>query len=314
MRKSTYVVVLLLILASLLIVKPEAQGPGIFTTLRVSDTTAAGGIGIGCLPGSTNCPGTLNTGDIQMIGSVYFAAADASPLTGPSLWFASNALNFSSGSSGYTWYTGNGVASIMSLSNPTAGQLGLTTRDLGTSVAPSVRVGFSNNANPCGGVLILTSEGAIENYLWVDNSASPGMLRITSTSFGNCTTDTSGTVVGTQASSLASKDVNGLFTDSRAALSTILRTPVYSFKYKGNQYNGQQFVGIITDYSPEFGMDNGKSFNPVNAFGFTVESFKAQQAEINDLKKQVSELRAALEAVIAKPEVKKEPIKPEVSK
>ncbi|MBI4121039.1 MAG: DUF5011 domain-containing protein [Parcubacteria group bacterium] len=112
-------------------------------------------------------------------------------------------------------------------------------------------------------------------YFWTDDSSN---LRV-ATTFPTNATD--GTVVGTQTSSLDSKNLSGEFTDYRGALNTILSTDLYNFTYKSGSMNNQEFTGIITDYSPTFGMDRdaahpgGKTFNPVTAFGYTVGAFQA---------------------------------------
>ena len=104
---------------------------------------------------------------------------------------------------------------------------------------------------------------------------------------GGTTSDRTGTIVGTQTSSLDTKDLLGDDLSPSEALSTILRAPVKRFSYKGdNAYSGTIFHGIIADYSPEFAMDpdadhpHGRSFNPVSAFGYTVLSLQALEARI----------------------------------
>ncbi|MFA6045905.1 MAG: hypothetical protein WC718_13060, partial [Phycisphaerales bacterium] len=67
----------------------------------------------------------------------------------------------------------------------------------------------------------------------------------------------------------------------------LTRTPLWNFTYKNGQYNHSAFVGITTDDSPEFGMDLGRSFSPVSAFGYTVAAVKALNDKIASLEAQV---------------------------
>ena len=83
-----------------------------------------------------------------------------------------------------------------------------------------------------------------------------------------------------QESSLQTKNVIGEFTDYGNALSEIVNAPLYKFNYKNGAHNNEEFVGIITDYSPTFGMDRsskyigGENFNELTAFGYTFAAIK----------------------------------------
>lgn len=142
----------------------------------------------------------------------------------------------------------------------------------------------SNNGAP-GCVAFIDKAGATQN-VWPDSS---GNLRITS-GLGQCPTesggDTTGTVVGTQTSARASKDILyqvPAVTGAPAAMAILRSTPVYAFTYKNGAYNGETFFGITTDDSPLFGMDGGKSFNPVTAFGATVLALQDLDARLRAL-------------------------------
>lgn len=156
-----------------------------------------------------------------------------------------------------------------------------------TGPGPLLQVGLNTNGSYAAGTLGLTSIAAASYYLWAD---ATGVVRIhTSPPTANgSVADTAGTVLGTQTSTRASKNILGDFTSNAAALQTMLNTPLYEFTYKSGAYNGQRFVGITTDDSPEFGMDLGRSFNPVSAFGYTVAAVKALQAEVEDLRARVA--------------------------
>lgn len=158
-------------------------------------------------------------------------------------------------------------------------------------VGQQVIVGANISGNGAAGSLVVRTKLNVSNYLWSDNSSTPGQLRIsTAPPNENATpSDTSGTVVGTQASSLDTKNVLGDGIAPLDALAIILHTPITRFTYKGGSYSGTVFHGIIAEESPEFAMDpdaahpDGRSFNPVSAFGYTVQAFKAMQAQIDTL-------------------------------
>jgi hypothetical protein len=170
--------------------------------------------------------------------------------------------------------------------------IGNTTSSAFGATAPGAQVKVSNNTSGSGAAGTVNFRGITpqDNFVWADTS---GNLRIATAApeADGAPADTSGTVVGTQASQRASKNIFGAFTDNAAALATILRTPLYEFDYKSGAFNHSRFMGIVTDDSPEFGMDLGRSFSPATAFGYTVASFKAQQARIEDLQRQIDDLK-----------------------
>jgi hypothetical protein len=160
----------------------------------------------------------------------------------------------------------------------------------GAIIGNSVRVGRNDSGNGAAGHLVLEDKNAVQRPMWVDAS---GNVRIHSgppTEDGT-TSDTAGTVVGAQSSSRDSKDVLGLFIDRPVALRTVLDTPLYRWRYKNDAFQGEEFMGIITDDSPAFGMDRdedhpgGKSLNVPNAIGLLVASVQELQLQINALRK-----------------------------
>lgn len=136
----------------------------------------------------------------------------------------------------------------------------------------------SNGSTPSGGIILMEASNGTFYPLFFDTS---GNLRTDTAGNVQPTSVTSGTVVGTQTSSLDSKDVLEEFTDYDGALAAILAAPLYDFTYKNGRFGGQKFTGIITDYSPTFGMDRdgahpaGKSLNEVTALGYTFAALKA---------------------------------------
>ncbi len=154
-----------------------------------------------------------------------------------------------------------------------------------------ITMGRNTSGSGAAGVVAFTRLGGTTDYTWSDNT---GVMR-TSTSppeEDGTPSDTSGTVIGTQTSTRASKTILGGFDDNAGALALLLKTPIYRFVYKSGAFNGTEFVGITTDDSPAFGMDLGRSFNPVSAFGYTVGAVKALNARIIALEAEVQQLKA----------------------
>lgn len=167
-------------------------------------------------------------------------------------------------------------------------RLNLPALDMGGNRGRSLYLGRDTDAANSGASaaaahLQMERRGGTTNYVWIDNS---GDMR-TGTTLPTSANDTSGTVVGTQTSQVATKDILGAGVDPAAALATILATPVYRFRYKNGAYNDTEFHGITTDSSPEFGMDEGRVFNPVSAFGFTVQAIKALMQRIEQMEAQL---------------------------
>jgi hypothetical protein len=145
------------------------------------------------------------------------------------------------------------------------------------------------NSTPGGagrpGFLAVETSGGTAYSIFADTA---GDARIFA---GTAPLDGSGTVIGTQTSTLATKVLTHRDISPTAALTTILGTEVRSFTYKSGSYSNTEFQGIIADWSPAFAMDRGQSFNPVSAFGYTVQAFKAQQAQIDALAAELAILK-----------------------
>lgn len=173
----------------------------------------------------------------------------------------------------------------------------LNSVDLGSTHGPHVEIGRNTNAATAAGFLRTSDKSGTFHNSWVD---AAGNWRVSSATLPTSANDTTGTVIGTQTSSLDSKDVIGEFVDYDGALAAILATPLHDFKYKSGAYNGERFTGIITDYAPIFGMDRdkehpaGKSLNDITGFGYTVAAFKAQARQIGGLTRRIEELEGKL--------------------
>lgn len=172
----------------------------------------------------------------------------------------------------------NGVAAVLptSTSNFT-----LAGANLGNNVAG--RAFFAgNNTNagtegPSSGWIGFLRATSAQSVLWPDTS---GNLRIHTTaptgSTGSPTVpDTAGVVVGTQTSSLDSKNVQGEAAPIDEVLAAVRQgaEAVRRFVYKSGAYNGEEFSGVVVDYAPRYGMDRdadhpaGKSLNVITAIG-----------------------------------------------
>jgi hypothetical protein len=147
------------------------------------------------------------------------------------------------------------------------------------AAAPGPMIGVGRNTSGAGaaGRLSLVNLGGTQYYLWVDAS---GNFRIHTTTPVEGSGDTSGTVVGTQSSCLASKDLLGEWHDTDASLTLIRATPLHRFKYKDGRFRESDFMGVVTDFSPAFGMDEGRSLNTPSAIGHLFAAIKALAARL----------------------------------
>ena len=147
--------------------------------------------------------------------------------------------------------------------------------------------------------------------LWADASN----IWRTATSDPTFATDTGGTVVGAQTSSLDQKDVAGdpLPPDEILALIAEGAAAVRRFQYKAVTWidevtgetmtgarpsGGEEFSGVVVDYAGRYGTDvdeahpNGKSLNTINVTGDLLIA-------VNYLAGRVAELEARLETAVA---------------
>jgi hypothetical protein len=159
--------------------------------------------------------------------------------------------------------------------------------DNGTGYGPYISIGGNTNAStPSGGWIQLGSIAGTRR-LWVDAS---GNFRVGTSTPSNAN-DTSGTVVGTQTSQLAEKNILGDGIAPAAALSKLIETPVVEFEYKNGSYNHSRFMGIVADWSPEFAMDEGRVFSPVSAFGYLIQSTKELARRLAAAEAELAQLR-----------------------
>lgn len=123
-----------------------------------------------------------------------------------------------------------------------------------------------------GDMVMQRADGTANCHFYVDNSSNLRVLNNTVPTNSNLTT---GTVVGTQTSSLDSKDVIEGISSIEDVLAAVQAgaEAVRRFTYKNGAFNGEEFEGVVVDYAPHYGMDRdaqhaaGKSLNLVNAVG-----------------------------------------------
>lgn len=159
----------------------------------------------------------------------------------------------------------------------------------GASFAGSaITVGRNTNAtNTAAGYIKYVSKSGTEYSVWADDT---GVMRV-NTAAPISTNDVAGTVIGTQTSTRASKNIYGTYASNAESLALLLATPLYDFDYKSGAMNHQRFVGITTDDSPAFGMDLGRSFNPASAFGHTVAAIKELERRLAATERELTKER-----------------------
>jgi len=167
---------------------------------------------------------------------------------------------------------GTSAIYIATPANQTVSGIYLAAADMGSSYGPHIVVSRNSNAStPASGFMQIVNRGNSAYSIWPDNS---GNLRIGTATPTNAN-DTSGTVVGTQTSSLDSKNILGPVRSADYAIEQVVlaaRRALRQFQYKSGAFDYQIFEGIITDYAPRYGMDRdaahpaGKSLNEIQLF------------------------------------------------
>lgn len=163
---------------------------------------------------------------------------------------------------------------------------------MGTGAVPGPLISSGRNSSGSGATatLSLVKRNGSAEYLWFDSSSSPGQVRIgTGQPTENNTTvsDTSGTVVGSQTSCADEKTLMG-----RADVDDLLRrvraVALHRFRYL-RRWQGEDFVGLVTDEAPFFGLDRdethpgGRILNEVNAIGALMGAVQALATRVEQL-------------------------------
>jgi hypothetical protein len=172
-----------------------------------------------------------------------------------------------------------------------ASSLGLTGTDNGTNWGGNISCGRNTNAStPAAGFLQMVDKGSQAYNVWPDDT---GALRI-HTALPTNANDTAGTVVGTQTSSLDSKDVLDGITSIEDVLAAVRAgaEAVRRFTYKSGAFNNEDFEGVVVDFAPRYGMDRdaghpaGKSLNEIVIIGDLLRA-------VDNLAQRVAGLEAA---------------------
>jgi len=170
--------------------------------------------------------------------------------------------------------------------------------DLGNTIAgPYVSVGRNSNATvPSAGSVQLYNRSGTPYSLWVDASAN---LRIHTAAPASAANDTAGTVVGAQTSWAELKEDIAPWDDNRAALDAVLACRLFSYRFKTDETRRQYHGIVITDedrgawFSENDADNQTPALNERNLFGHLIAAIQAQQAQIEELKAKVEELKNA---------------------
>jgi hypothetical protein len=199
-----------------------------------------------------------------------------------------------------------GTAYVESAIAAAESRFSLLNLDLGDDVAgPVLTIGRnSNSTNSNSGTLVFRDIGNSQQFIWVDNSAATGDVRIHTAAPAGGVADTAGTIVGTQSSPRFIKNILREWTDDEAykVLDQVLATPVYDFTYKSGKYN-RSFTGIAIEdgEEPWYGMDRAgtddyvpegtsKALNEVNIAGYMILSVRALNKKIEDQNNTIERL------------------------
>jgi len=173
------------------------------------------------------------------------------------------------------WYVNATLAADINVTDAGTA-IRLINRDLGNNVAgPVIETGRNTNAGAEGGsagTVLLRQGDNTSRYLWHDASSNlrTHTAQPTGSSGSPTVSDTAGTVVGTQTSMLAAKNILGSGptpAESIAHLKHAAKNALRAFKYKSGAFDESDLYGIVTDYAPRYGFDNGKSLNEITILG-----------------------------------------------
>lgn len=182
----------------------------------------------------------------------------------------------------------NGALRMRIIQNSIRSQYVFSDFDNTNDIGPHTNIGRNNNAStPAAGFLYIKARTGTQYAVWPDNA---GNLRI-GTELPTNAQDTSGAVVGTQTSSLDSKNILGDVCPPEQALRNIrhaARWALRRFTYKSGAYD-QEFEGLITDYAPRYGMDKdeahpaGKSLNIISALSDIMQAISLLADRLDQL-------------------------------
>ena len=189
----------------------------------------------------------------------------------------------------------NGVNAVNLFTRSTNTVFTLEARNFGNDIAGSTVEIFRNTSagveGPAAGSLRLLQAAGGSGVLWMDNTAAPGLLRVntaapTGSSGAPTTSDTAGTVVGTQTSWWKLKQNITPFADYKKALAAIVETPLFSFDMNGRHYDAG-YVIHEEDRGRWFSWNDGRqqipALNERQIAGYFAASIKALHARLEIL-------------------------------
>jgi hypothetical protein len=144
--------------------------------------------------------------------------------------------------------------------------------DNGADSGPRLSILNNTNAStPASGCFNIRNMNNSNRFFWVD---AAGLFRIHN-AMPTYATDTAGSVVGDQTSSLAAKTIGETLSNLDAVWERIQdgAQAVRRFVYNSGAYNDQEFEGVVVDYAPAYGKDrdeefpDGKALNEVTIIG-----------------------------------------------
>jgi hypothetical protein len=248
------------------------------TITNIINARMTGG-GIVATGGFTLTVPATGTAALQEVSSVFTVAQSFNPAAVGANAIVINMPTSTTGTAMVVQY--NSTNAIRAIVRAALNQFILDPRDLGNNVAgPQVTISRNTNAGaegPAPGALNLVRANGNATILWFDNSADLrfGSAAPTGSSGSPTTGLTSGTVVGTQTSMAAAKDIF----DELGSIEEVAERiragadAVRRFVYKSGSFGGEQFEGVVTDLAPAYGMDRdkehpqGRSLNEIQILG-----------------------------------------------
>ena len=263
----------------------DSTNPGA-TNFRVAGTST--------LVGTVTATGKYLGGDGSTSAPTYGFSSDTN--TGM-YWLSADRIAFVLGSTTMTMFGDSDNV-----------QLNINGRDLNAGQGPFIAIGRNSDAvTPAPGCVEFTeADGSTEDGLYPDNA---GDLRIYSLGCPSSGTIASGTVVGTQTSTLDTKRLigrDGAFVTRRQdgytailpedAYRRMVGDPIYRYDRYG-KYSGSIWTGPAIDTSEWYGQDpdamhpHGRSGSLDNLAGYTMLSFRHVDARIAALEAELKQLK-----------------------
>jgi hypothetical protein len=194
-------------------------------------------------------------------------------------------------SSGINFWTHNGSAWGERLRIHTNGNVGIGT----TAPSTLLHVGLAGTTQGTIGIA-----GSASGLVTITTVAAAGTWTLTLPAAvgtaGYQLTDAAGNGVTSWAAAASKREYKNILstvTSKTDALLSILRTPIYNFRYKEGVGTGDYktvYTGLMADEAPWAMHFDGGILNPINMFGYTVLSIQALHDKIEKLEEKVRTL------------------------